>query len=666
MKRAIVIGGVMAVTSVAAFGAVHAGWWTGAPPQKAALSANVPAGAPPAAPQKAMAGGQATTTSAAASAQPQSPPAAAAITVAAAGTPAAAPAVQAAPAAAAPPAAPAAAPSMKPASVKAPACANPNAMGVARVVEIDTTGGPGFGFQHFKSYDFLSDHEVVLTFDDGPWLGHTPAVLKALADQCLQGDVLLDRQACHLLSGNPQAGCRGRPYRRQPHLVACRSAGNRKKSGLDAAKEEFEKGASAVQMMAGVPIAPFFRFPDLRHPPEMLTYLGERNVASFSTDVDSWDFKIKKPEELTKSLMAKLQKAGKGIILMHDFQKVTSIALPQMLGQMQQEGFKVVHMVPKSSSIHCQNTTRRCSRRTSFRRSPASRSTTWSGPSTSKAVAKTSAAGSRAAERPREFIAVNSLPWKSVPARTFPRRSSVFPRKTIILKSKCVVSGLAPCGRTYMTNPHSATRYKFLLILTILRTDITNKWKLRSNMVNVTSRRARFVPGKTSAFMSRFAFHPLPLRTVSSLPPRCRLLLPVLATMIAIAIPAVASAQAIPLPAGSGQARSRAPARHRPVTAAGFLNICCPAAPPSSRRGSLGILPAYAQIAPDADARRAAADPRYDRQIVAYGGGEKPGTVIINTPERLLYLVEQGGRALRYGIGVGRRVLLGPGSKLSP
>ena len=63
-------------------------------------------------------------------------------------------------------------------------CDNPNALGVTRVVEIDTTGGPGFGFEHFKAYDFLRDHEVVLTFDDGPWPANTPAVLKALADQC--------------------------------------------------------------------------------------------------------------------------------------------------------------------------------------------------------------------------------------------------------------------------------------------------------------------------------------------------------------------------------------------------------------------------------------------------------------------------------------------------
>jgi lipoprotein-anchoring transpeptidase ErfK/SrfK len=55
-----------------------------------------------------------------------------------------------------------------------------------------------------------------------------------------------------------------------------------------------------------------------------------------------------------------------------------------------------------------------------------------------------------------------------------------------------------------------------------------------------------------------------------------------------------------------------------------------------------------------AEARRAEADPRYRRQVVAYEGGEKPGTIIIDTPRRFLYLVQEGGRAVRYGIGVGR------------
>jgi peptidoglycan/xylan/chitin deacetylase (PgdA/CDA1 family) len=226
-------------------------------------------------------------------------------------------------------------------------CTHPGAMGVSRVVEIDTSGGPGFGFQHFKSYDFLQDHEVVLTFDDGPWLGHTPAVLKALADQCLRATFfIIGKHSTYYPEILKQVVAAG-------HTVGTHTwshadlAATVKKGGADAGKDEIEKGFSAVRMMAGGQIAPFFRFPDLRHPPEMVTYLGERNVGIFSTDIDSWDYKIKKPEELIKTLTAKIQKAGKGIILMHDFQKVTSIALPQILAELQKGGFKVVHMVPK-------------------------------------------------------------------------------------------------------------------------------------------------------------------------------------------------------------------------------------------------------------------------------------------------------------------------------
>ena len=51
---------------------------------------------------------------------------------------------------------------------------------------------------------------------------------------------------------------------------------------------------------------------------------------------------------------------------------------------------------------------------------------------------------------------------------------------------------------------------------------------------------------------------------------------------------------------------------------------------------------------------RAEVSPRFMKQEVSYSGKEKPGTVIINTNERLLYLVLEDGKALRYGIGVGR------------
>jgi peptidoglycan/xylan/chitin deacetylase (PgdA/CDA1 family) len=267
-----------------------------------------------------------------------SPPAAAP----AAAAPAAAPVAAAAPAAVAPSAA------SPPPAIRAPAvvCTNPNAMGISRVVEIDTTGGPGFGSQHFKTLDFLRDHEVVFTFDDGPWLNTTPAVLKALADQCLRATFFsIGKHATYYPEILKQVIAAG-------HTVGSHtwSHADLSKKTPDDAKEEIEKGLSAVHFYAGAPIAPFFRFPDLRHPPEMLTYLGQRNIASFSTDIDSFDFKIKKPDVLIKSLVTKLNKQGKGIILMHDFQKVTAAALPELLGQLKANGFKVVHMVPRDQA----------------------------------------------------------------------------------------------------------------------------------------------------------------------------------------------------------------------------------------------------------------------------------------------------------------------------
>jgi len=49
-----------------------------------------------------------------------------------------------------------------------------------------------------------------------------------------------------------------------------------------------------------------------------------------------------------------------------------------------------------------------------------------------------------------------------------------------------------------------------------------------------------------------------------------------------------------------------------------------------------------------------APDPQFRRQEVAYDGHERPGTIVIDTPDKFLFLVEPNGRALRYGVGVGR------------
>ena len=245
------------------------------------------------------------------------------------------------------PTAPALAAANPPAAKAVPACDNPNAIGLSRIVEIDTAGGPAFGTEHFKQYDFLRDKEVVLTFDDGPWPDNTPMVLKALKENCIKAtffeigqhatwrpDISREVAAAGMTVGN--------------HTWSHKDlAKNPYAKDIELAKQEIEMGVSAVHMAVGGPTAPFFRFPDLQQPPDLMTYLGTRNIAIFSTDIDTFDFKLRKPDDVVKSAMTKLAKNGKGIVLMHDFQHNTAEALPELLRQLKAGGYKIVHMVPK-------------------------------------------------------------------------------------------------------------------------------------------------------------------------------------------------------------------------------------------------------------------------------------------------------------------------------
>jgi peptidoglycan/xylan/chitin deacetylase (PgdA/CDA1 family) len=225
-------------------------------------------------------------------------------------------------------------------AVTPPKCTNPNALGVSRTVEVDTAGGPGFGGEHFKQHDFLRNKEVVLTFDDGPW-PTTTAVLKALADECVRVTFFpIGKHATYypeILKAMHEAG----------HTIGSHTWSHKNIESIkDPAeqKAEIEKGISAVSMSAGVPMAPFFRFPALRHPAAMVTYVGERNLGIFSTDMDSFDFKMRRPEQVRQAVMAKLKKFGKGIVLMHDFQQATAAATADLLNDLKAGGYKIVHM----------------------------------------------------------------------------------------------------------------------------------------------------------------------------------------------------------------------------------------------------------------------------------------------------------------------------------
>ncbi len=221
-------------------------------------------------------------------------------------------------------------------------CANPDALGVSRVVVVDTTDGPGFGFGHFKQLDFLTDKEVVLTFDDGPWPGNTPAVLKALADECTKAVFFpIGKHASYHPEILRQVAAAG-------HTVGAHTWShanlNSKKMTEQLAKDEIEKGYSAVKLAIGAAPSPFFRFPELQHGPAAMAYLGSRNIAMFSCDLNSFDFRARNPEQIVNTVMTKLDKQGKGIILMHDFQKHTAEALPTLLRRLKAGGYKVVQM----------------------------------------------------------------------------------------------------------------------------------------------------------------------------------------------------------------------------------------------------------------------------------------------------------------------------------
>jgi lipoprotein-anchoring transpeptidase ErfK/SrfK len=77
------------------------------------------------------------------------------------------------------------------------------------------------------------------------------------------------------------------------------------------------------------------------------------------------------------------------------------------------------------------------------------------------------------------------------------------------------------------------------------------------------------------------------------------------------------------------------------------------------------VTPGYSRQMPDdtAEPARPDMDPKFERHVVSYDGSEPPGTVVIDTPRRFLFLVQGGGKAVRYGIGVGRPGFTWAGSK---
>src|SRR5262245_7660759 len=231
-----------------------------------------------------------------------------------------------------------------PARAAPPVC-GPQALGVSRTIEIDPRSGARFGFQCNEA-SFLADGEVVLTFDDGPLRAYTRPILEALAQQCTKAVFFV---VGRMAVADPEMV---QEVARQGHTVGTHTWSHANLQALTTAgaRAEIELGISAVRGALGRPMAPFFRFPYLRDTKWASDYLAGRQLATFSIDIDSKDYRSRDPSAVQRKVMADLARQRKGIILFHDIHYSTARALPSLLNELKARGYKIVHVTPKEET----------------------------------------------------------------------------------------------------------------------------------------------------------------------------------------------------------------------------------------------------------------------------------------------------------------------------
>src|SRR5205814_6259505 len=92
--------------------------------------------------------------------------------------------------------------------------------------------------------------------------------------------------------------------------------------------------------------APFFRFPGLIHPSRVEEYLASKEIMVWSADIVADDWQRISPAQVLNRAITRLEKAGKGILLLHDIHRRTAVALPKLLTALKQRGFQIVHVIP--------------------------------------------------------------------------------------------------------------------------------------------------------------------------------------------------------------------------------------------------------------------------------------------------------------------------------
>jgi peptidoglycan/xylan/chitin deacetylase (PgdA/CDA1 family) len=220
-------------------------------------------------------------------------------------------------------------------------------LGTSRILAVDAADTPRVGLKSFPQTLPLDDHEVVLTFDDGPWPPMTSRVLTALAKECVR--------ATFFLIGKPASEHPDlvRRIAAEGHSVGHHTWSHRSLMRIKpgATTQEIDRGIAAVETAlhggaTTTPRTPFFRFPGFESTPATLDLLQSRGIVVFGADLWASDWNPMTPKQQLKLLTDRLKLARKGIILLHDPKAQTAAMLPDFLRYLKDNHYRVVHLVP--------------------------------------------------------------------------------------------------------------------------------------------------------------------------------------------------------------------------------------------------------------------------------------------------------------------------------
>lgn len=226
-------------------------------------------------------------------------------------------------------------------------CPRKDALGTSRVLSVDAANYPRVGLKSFPQTLPLADHEVVLTFDDGPSPPTTSKVLAALEKECVHATFfLVGRSAAEYPDVVKRIAAQGHTigHHTWSHPSLMRIPANR-------AVDEIDRGVAADEMAlhgkwTTTPSTPFFRFPGFESTPATLDLLQSRGIVVFGADLWASDWNEITPQQELKLLIDRLDAARKGIILLHDPRARTAAMLPAFLRYLRENGYHVVHVVP--------------------------------------------------------------------------------------------------------------------------------------------------------------------------------------------------------------------------------------------------------------------------------------------------------------------------------